>query len=403
MSHKKVPLVYIVTAPITADKLLRGQLRFLSERGFDITLITSPGADLARIAEREGVTILTVPLEREIDLLQDLRALWQLFWLLRKIKPTIVNASTPKAGMVGMLAAWLAGVPVRIYLLRGLRAETATGLKRLILGISERIATLCAHRVVSVSASLQQLYSQLRLAPSHKLTVLGGGSSNGVNTKRFLLQSVTAARVAEVRQQNQLPSNGKVVGFVGRFTRDKGIVELLGAFEQLLKSMPDLHLLLVGMFEEGDPVSEDVVNRIKSHPQITVTGFVADTAPYYHVMDIFAFPSYREGLPNAPLEAAMAGIPTVGFRATGVVDVILDGKTGMIVPTRSDTALAAALLPLLLNDSLRQSMGRAAQTWVINNYDATVVWEQWLDFYTSCLSFAGQPALLSELDSPMVK
>lgn len=403
MSHKKVPLVYIVTAPITADKLLRGQLRFLSERGFDITLITSPGADLARIAEREGVTILTVPLEREIDLLQDLRALWQLFWLLRKIKPTIVNASTPKAGMVGMLAAWLAGVPVRIYLLRGLRAETATGLKRLILGISERIATLCAHRVVSVSASLQQLYSQLRLAPSHKLTVLGGGSSNGVNTKRFLLQSVTAARVAEVRQQNQLPSNGKVVGFVGRFTRDKGIVELLGAFEQLLKSMPDLHLLLVGMFEEGDPVSEDVVNRIKSHPQITVTGFVADTAPYYHVMDIFAFPSYREGLPNAPLEAAMAGIPTVGFRATGVVDVILDGKTGMIVPTRSDTALAAALLPLLLNDSLRQSMGRAAQTWVINNYDATVVWEQWLDFYTSCLSFAGQPALLSKLDSPMVK
>ena len=373
---KSIPhLVYIVTVPITARAFLHGQVAYLRDRGFRITVISSPGDDLAAIAASDGVETLAVPMEREIAPLADLRSFWRLYCHLRRLRPTIVNASTPKAGLLGMLTARLVGVPVRVYQLRGLRLETLAGAKRRISALSERIASACAHRVICNSGSLRESYVKAGFAPARKAVLLGSGSSNGIDAARFLPSPAMAERAAMLRRELDLASDDPVIGFVGRFTRDKGIVELLDTFDLLLAQHPSLRLLLLGRFEDGDPLPEAEVRRLNAHPRIHQAGFVTDTAPYYHLMTVFAFPSHREGFPNAPLEAAVAGVPTVAFRATGTVDTIIDGETGLLVPVGNARALADAIGHYLDDPELRAAHGRAGRERAVSDFAREVVWE----------------------------
>lgn len=379
-------LVYIVTVSMTADHLLRGQLRIMREQGFEVIVITSPSPELTNIAEREGVKIIELAMEREISFKHDLQALWQLYRQLRALQPDIVNASTPKAGLLDMVAAWFACVPIRIYVLRGLRLETTQGLQRLILATTERIAAVCAQRVVCVSHSLREIYTTLNIVKPAKLVVLGQGASNGVIIERFLPAAFLPGEVAKLRDKVGLPPTAKVIGFVGRFTRDKGIIELIEAIEKILAVVPNTYLLLVGRFEEGDPVPVQIRELIQSHPQIKAVGFVADTAPYYQLMDLLAFPSHREGFPNAPLEAAVAQVPTVGFAATGTVDAVQDGQTGLLAPIGAVEEFAQKMLQLLQDDEQRKKMGVAAQQWVIDNFAAPLVWANWAKFFQECVA-----------------
>lgn len=379
--HARPKLVYIVTVPLTARAFLRGQLAEMRAAGFDVLLVSSPGVDLDEVAAGEGVRAVAVPMARPIRPLADLRALAQLVRLLRAEHPAIVNASTPKAGMLGMLAAWLTGVPVRVYLVRGLRLETTGGLLRFVLGMTERLAAACATVVVCNSRSLLESYVAARLAPRRRLRVLGEGSSTGVNPDRFLTTPALRAAGAALRCEHGIAPDAPVIGFVGRFTRDKGIPELVEAFEKLEPRFAGLTLLLAGRFEEDDPVPSAVVERIHGNAQIKQAGLVKDTAPVYHAVDVLAFPSYREGFPNAPLEAALAGVPTVGFRATGVVDAVVDGATGLLVETGSAPALADALGRVLGEPELRHRLGEAAQARALASFAPAVIWYHWIDLY----------------------
>ena len=365
-------LAYLVTHPMSADLLLRGQLRWMRQRGWDVTVIANPGPELGEIEAREGVSVIPVRMEREISPAADARSLIEIVRVLRRIRPDVVNASTPKAGLLGMLAARALSIPVRIYTLRGLRLETTSGVKRALLWGTERVSMACAQEVVCVSESLRNRARALRLAPRRKLVTLGNGSSNGVDCDRF---AGAASESSELRRRLSLDDDQPVIGFVGRLVRDKGIEELLEAHERVRRTHPRSTLLLVGPEEEGDRLSDATKRRLNS-PGVVAAGPVRDTAPYYQLMTVLAFPSRREGFPNVPLEAAASGVPTVAARVTGSVDAVSDGETGRLVPVSDARELADALSQYLAEPALAKRQGEAAQRRARRLFDREHVWER---------------------------
>ncbi len=351
-------LLYILTVTYTKVTLGR-QLAWFGDHGWKVTAIY--GGEDPNPAAVGAVQVRFVRMKREISPLSDVAALWRLMRMLSKLRPAIVNAGTPKAGLLGMLASSIVGVPVRVYFLRGLRLETAVGVKRVLLTFTEKLACRFAHKVVCVSESLRQKALQLGLSGAEKLVVIGSGSDAGVDVSRFEWTQERGNKAVELRRFLKLPVSASVIGFIGRLTRDKGIVELVEAFEIVSHQLPDARLLLVGWYEEGDPVPANTRNKIASNPRIHCVGFVDNTSDYFHVMDVLAFPSYREGFPNVILEAAAAGKPVVATRATGMIDGVVEGLTGLLSPVGEPGALATNLLTLLTDKELAKRMGHAAR------------------------------------------
>jgi glycosyltransferase involved in cell wall biosynthesis len=355
-------IVVGITNPQTC-LVLGGRLRTLREAGFRVTLVSSPGELLTRTAAQEGVEAIAIPMRREMAPAADLVSLLRLCWLLYRLKPDMTEFSTPKAGLLGSIAAMLCRVPARVYFLRGLKLETSTGLKRRVLLAAERLASACSHSVLCNSESLRNQAIVLGVAPEAKLRLLGGGSSNGVDVERF------SPGRSDLRQRLGLPHDAHVVGFVGRLTRDKGLPELIEAFDAILAAKPNAHLLLVGWFDAAeDALDNDLRSRIRRHPRIHSTGFVADTAPYYRAMDVMVLPTWREGFPNVVLEAAASGIPVVTTLSTGSRDAVVPEVTGLLIPPGYPVAIREAVLQLLGNPERRCRMGEAARAWVLDQY-----------------------------------
>lgn len=387
-------LLYITTHGKAALGLMQGQLATVRQRGFDVTVAASPSWELDEVTDREDVPTIGVPMNREITPLQDLVALFRLIRVMKQVRPDIVNAGTPKAGLLGMIAARIVNVPARIYVLRGLRLETTSGLKRLLLKTTERIASACAHQVVCVSESIRQVYVDQKLAPAWKCMIPGPGSSNGINVARFEKTDERFRAARGIRRKLGIPLDAPVVGFVGRLTRDKGIVELAEAFRTVQQSHSDARLLLIGEFESGDPVPQETINWLRSNPAVCVAGFSKDPSNFYSIMDLLAFPSYREGFPNVPLEAAAASIPVVGFAATGTVDAVVNGETGMLVPLGDVAGLANAISEYLGNDLIRFKHGQAGFTRASTEFPNEAIWDAMCNLYTSMLPENRQPAPL---------
>ncbi len=355
-------IVVGITSPQTC-MVLTGRLRALREAGFRVTLISSPGELLDQLAQHEGVEKLAVPMERGISPLKDLVSFVRLWRLLWRIKPDIAEFSTPKAGLLGSMAARLAGVPRRVYMLRGLRLETAAGLKRQFLLMAERMSARCAHIVLCNSASLRGKALALRVAPGSKLQLLGPGSSNGVDIERF------SPGLTDLRDRLNLPVKAPVLGFVGRLTEDKGLPDLIVAFDLILEKRPDAYLLLVGWFDASeDALDAQLRARIENHPRIICTGYLENTAPFYRAMDLLILPTWREGFPNVVLEAAATGIPVITTFSTGARDAVVPEVTGLLIPPGYPQAICEAVLKLLRDPELRKQMGVAARSRVIEHF-----------------------------------
>jgi glycosyltransferase involved in cell wall biosynthesis len=389
-SSFKQPLVILGVTHPQSCLLLSGRVRGLRRAGFRVRVISSPGSMLERFAAVEGIESSAIKMHRGIAPLRDLIALVRLWWLLVRLRPDLTEFSTPKAGLVGNLAALLADVPARIYFLRGLKLETSRGFRRRILLAAERVAAWSAHYVLCNSPSLETKASAMRLAPREKFRRVGDGSSNGVDTRRFVPGPCT------LREQAGIASDTPVIGFVGRLTRDKGIPELLEAFETVLQSQSRARLLLVGWFDASeDALPPEMRRAIENHPSILCTGFVPDPASWYRAMDMMVLPTLREGFPNAVLEAAASGLPVITTLATGARDAVIPEVTGLLVPLGYPDALSEAILQLLHDEPRRRRMGVAARQWVMERFSEDRVMSLTADLYSELMNTSARSLLAS--------
>jgi glycosyltransferase involved in cell wall biosynthesis len=381
-------VVHVTTAP-RALRFLSGQGEFMRRAGFRIQAVSSPGPELGAFGHEEGVAVHAVEITRRITPLQDLRALWRLWGLLRRIRPVIVDGHTPKAALLAMIAGWLARTPVRVYHLRGLPLLTASGMRRRILRWTEWTSCRLAHRIIAVSHSMRSIAIREGLCDGDRIKVLLGGSGQGVDaTGRFRPPGEEVRRA--VRADFGIPPGALVIGFVGRLVRDKGIRELASAWHRLRERRPDLHLLAVGPPEAEDAVPEDVMASLRSDPRVHLTGWTPDPSRLYAAMDVVALPTYREGFPNVPLEAAAMSLPVVATSIPGCVDAVLDGVTGLLVPPRDTGALADALERFLASASLRAEHGAAGRRRVLAEFRREAIWEAVAGEYRELLATAGR-------------
>jgi glycosyltransferase involved in cell wall biosynthesis len=387
--HQNRPRVLHVVTSALSTRLMRGQLRYLQEHGYDAFLACADGPDLESFRESEGITAFPIAMERDISPFRDLLSLVRLYTLIRRIRPAVTNVGTPKAGLIGSVAAWLARVPYRVYTLRGLRWETASGIKRRILMLADQVACACSHQVICVSHNLRSAVIHAGLTTAQRAVVLGDGSSNGVDQERFAPTKDRVLKAAELRKQYGILADAQVVGFVGRFTRDKGIAELYEAHKLLQLEFPALRLVLVGDFEPGDPVREELRLRIKSDSSVVTPGFLTDASEWYHVFDVLALPSHREGFPNVILEAQAAGKPVVGALATGVADAIFDGVNGFLVPIGDAAELAKSIGNLIRHPMLRTKMGKVARKRAVEKFAPQRIWEALAAQYATALRERG--------------
>jgi glycosyltransferase involved in cell wall biosynthesis len=384
------PRLVIAVNSSLALGFLQGQPEFFQNSGFDVTVLCpEKRSGEWEVARPDNVWVLEVPIEREISPVRDLRSLWRLFGILRTLRPTVTNVGTPKAGLLGGLAAWLARVPCRFYTLHGLRFETTNGWRRELLIFMERLACRFAHRVVCVSHSVRRKALAHGLVNRERAVVFGAGSCNGVDISRFAPTPERIRRAAELRTQFGIPSEAPVALFVGRLTADKGICELLQAFLQIENRIPTLRLLLVGSFEDGDPLPSDVREQLEAHPRVILAGPVNDPAPYYALADELILPSHREGLPTVILEGYAARKPVIGASATGIVDLIVDGETGLLFPVGDASALAEAMERIIKDKTLARKFALAGHEQVKRNFRPEWIWSSLRREYLKVLRGGG--------------
>jgi len=379
-------VVHVTTIPESLG-FLDGQLRYLRAQGFEFFAISSPGLYLDQFASRQGITAIPVRMQRALSPLSDLVALAKLARELRRLRPAIVHSHTPKAGLLGTLAGLIAGVPVRIYHMRGLPLRTATGLRRELLRWTERIACAAASRVIVVSPSLRETAISERLCDPNKLAVLANGSGQGVDAaNKFDPDRLPRSVRDETRARLGIPSDAIVIGFLGRLAREKGIAELCVAFAQLAERDARLHLLVAGGADERDGVAAKTLQELDSHPRIHRIEHDWNSPPLYAASDIIALPTYREGFPNVPLEAAAMKKPVVSTRVDGCVDAVVDGETGLLVAPRDSDALAAGLARYIESDELRAAHGAAGRARVLKLFSREQIWDALHGEYTKLVA-----------------
>lgn len=358
------------------DTLVRRSL----ERNFGVTVVTSPDERLHQFGKELGIRTVGIPMARSVTPAADWVALERLRDLFLKITPSIVHAHTPKGGLLGSLAAAASRVPVRLYHLRGLPFVTQTGAMRLLMQTTERLASAAATRVICHSPSLRDEALGFRLLSPQKATVVLGGS-NGVDAAGRFNPETHAPRRASLREQWKLPAEAVVIGFVGRLVRDKGIVELLEAFERLAVKHAQLHLLVAGPKEERDGLAENTLRVLETHPRVRVLGPMKDTPAVYAASDVIALPSHREGFPNVPLEAAAMGLPVVSTLTSGCVDAVVNGETGILVSVNDVEALTLALGRYVSEPLLRAAHGTAGRARIEATFQRERLADAMVDLY----------------------
>lgn len=388
----KAKLIRITTVPISLKVLLRQQLKFMSGH-FEVLAVSSPGNVLDEVSRAEGVRTAPVAMTRSITPVNDMKALWQLYRLFKKEHPAIVHTHTPKAGLLGMMAARLAGVPVRLHTVAGLPLMENKGLRRKILEWAERLTYTCATRVYPNSGNLADFLVKHRLCSGQKLQVLGNGSSNGIDTRYFQVDGQLLDTARSLREKAAIGPDAFVFVFIGRLVKDKGIQELVTAFTRLREKHTRLKLLLVGPYEHDlDPLPAHTLRAIAADKDIIQVDFQQDIRPWLLMSQVLVFPSYREGFPNVPMQAGCFHLPVIASNINGCNEIIQPEHNGLLIPVKDPAALEAAMERLYTDQPLYDRLKAQARQAILERYDQQYFWDLLLQEYRHQLH---QHALLS--------
>lgn len=377
-----IKVIRATTIPISLNVFCRGMLRELSEK-YEVIGLSSPDEALNEVAEREGVRVIAVPMERHISLIKDVRSFWRMWRVFRKEKPTMVHSMTPKAGMICMVAAWLTGVPIRVHTFTGLVFPTSTGLKRRILMFTDWLTCAFATHVIPEGEGVKNDLLQNRITKK-SLKVLGYGNVRGIDMRYY-------SRRTEVLNIANTIQNGKLFTFlfVGRIVRDKGIDELVEAFEMLCKKCANVRLILVGPFEDSiDSISSHSRTIMHENSVIEAVGSKSgdELLAYYAAADCFILPSYREGFPNTVLEAGAMGLPCIVTDTNGSREIIKNGVNGMIVKPKDAGALFRAMDSIVQSPEKRKNMASHARQMIADRFEQGFVRKCLYDFYDEILA-----------------
>lgn len=380
--QKKPVLIRIATVPHSLGGLLRGQLRFMSDHYEVVGISSSSAGHLEVVGEQEGVRTHVVEMTRRITPFKDLKALFKLLRIFYREKPFIVHTHTPKAGTLGMLAAYIARVPHRLHTVAGMPLLEATGRKRKLLNLVERLTYSCATQVLPNSFGLKDIILSEKFTKSQKLHVIGKGSSNGIDTSHFDPALFDASVRQATRRELGIPDEHFVFIFLGRLVTDKGINELVSAFCRLNSEFPKTSLLLLGDYERHlDPLDPETEARIDSEANIVYPGGKKDVRPYLAMADLLVFPSYREGFPNVVMEAAAMGLASIVSDINGCNEIIQHESNGLIVSVKSADALYTGMRQMLIEDDLRERMAGQARASIQQRYERRYIWTELYKYY----------------------
>ena len=371
---KKKKIIRSSTVPQSLTTFCNGLLKELSAE-YEVIGLSSPGEALERVAQQEGVRTIAVPMERHISLVSDLRSLWQMWKVMRRERPDMVHSMTPKAGLICMVAAWLARVPRRVHTFTGLVWPTATGFKRRVLMATDWITCACATHIIPEGEGVKKdlLEHHITRKP---IKVLGYGNVRGIDLEKYNAAAFSTSG-----------HDGFTFVFVGRIVRDKGINELVSAFDRLHQEHSSTRLVLVGPREDNlDPVSPQTLDRINRGDGIEAVGRQGDVRPFYAEADALVFPSYREGFPNVVIEAGAMGLPSIVTDINGSREIIIEGENGVIIPPRDQEALYQAMKQFVERPSWVKQMAANARPLVASRYEQGYVRQCLYDFYHEILN-----------------
>lgn len=376
--EKAEKLIRISTVPTSLNNFLKGQLKMLSAH-YEVLAVSSPGNALDELAEREGVRVATVPMERHIFVIKDFVSLCRLIVLFARERPYIVHSMTPKAGLLAMVAAWITRVPVRMHTFTGLVFPTATGKMQKLLIMMDRITCFCATYINPEGEGVKRDLERFHIT-SKPLHIIANGNVRGIDLAYY-------DRTREVMETARgIKTEGIFTFcFVGRLVKDKGINELVSAFVRLYAKYEDVHLILVGNFEEKlDPLKPETMEQIRNHPGIIYAGNQKDVRPYLVASDAFVFPSYREGFPNVVLEAGAMGLPSIVTDINGSNEIIIPYMNGVIIPSKNENILYDTMGWFYEHrrDEVKK-MSENSRPLIAERYAQSMIWQALLSEYQS--------------------
>lgn len=366
-------ILHVVNIYFVLPYFIGDQFKYFAAKGHKMNVICSPSPYIEEYARKQSFEYKETPVNRSISIKDDLKSIRAICQYIKKQKIDIIVGHTPKGGLLAMIAGRICNVPQRYYFRHGLVYETSRGLKRFILKSVDRVASLCATRIICVSQSVLERSIQDHLAPKKKQLIIKNGTCNGVDTiSQFCPKKVDPSKVNVLKQKYGIKPDDFVIGYSGRLVRDKGIIELVKAFD-LLENADNCKLLLVGMFEERDALPDYIQQRINEDPRIIYTGFInGGMELYYSLMNVYVLASYREGFPTGVLEAQAMELPVITTRVTGCRDSIIDGVTGLFADNE-EKDIAEKIDEIRI---CKKIDGRNGRKWVSEKFDSRIIWKE---------------------------